>query len=172
VSGLGIAHFTLALASLALGAAVFVLTVKGSRFHRQVGWVYVACMLATNISALMIYRLFRGFGPFHVAAIINLVTLSFGTIWALRARARRGARDMAGRGRAVSHHYHFMAYTYVGICAAAVAETLTRLPVFRIESIGGAFFALVGIASVVVFIVGAFYIRRMRVGQVGRFLKA
>ena len=171
MSGLGIVHFTLALTSLALGAAVFIMTVKGARLHKQVGWVYVACMLATNITALMIYRLFKGFGPFHVAAIINLVTLSFGTVLALRARYLRAARDMAGRGKAVSHHYHFMAYTYVGICAAAVAETLTRMPVFRIPGLGSRFFLLVMIGTFGVFAVGAFLIRRMYLPQVGRFLR-
>ena len=171
MSGIGIVHFVLALASLALGAAVFVLTVKGSRFHKQVGWAFVVAMLATNITALMIYRLFDGFGPFHAAAIINLVTLVGGVAVALRARYRRGKRDMQGRGKAVSWHYHYMAYSYVGICAAAVAETLTRLPVFRVANVGGRFFVVVIVASVGVFVIGAVLIRRMFRGQVGKFLR-
>jgi uncharacterized membrane protein len=167
---LGAVHLTLAIASLALGAAVLVLTVKGSTRHRQVGWAYAIAMLGLNVTALMIYRLFRNFGPFHVAAVLSLVTLVFGVGSALRARLARGRRDMTARGRAVQFHYHWMAYSYVGLVAAAVAETLTRLPFARPQpGAGGAFFTAVIVGSVGVFVAGAILIRRFEGAQLGRF---
>lgn len=66
----GLAHFLTALLAIATGAVV-VLRPKGTKFHRTVGRVYLAAMLAVNVSALAIYELFGGFGPFHAAAVIN-----------------------------------------------------------------------------------------------------
>jgi uncharacterized membrane protein len=153
MSPLGQVHFLTALIALVSGAWVL-LRRKGTARHRQVGWLYVASMLALNVSALLIYRLTGTFGPFHFAALISLATLLAGVVQA--RRRLRGDRNWLPR------HYFYMTWSYLGLAAAAVAETATRLP--ALQSVAGgptaAFWTAVVIASVAVFTVGAMLIRR------------
>ena len=58
----GLAHVTLGFASLVLGVGVFSLS-KGTDLHRAIGALYVFCMFALNLTALLIYRVFGGPGP-------------------------------------------------------------------------------------------------------------
>jgi uncharacterized membrane protein len=85
---LGWTHTAAALAALIAGAAVL-LTRKGTRRHRQLGWAYAVSMLLLNVTALLIYRLFGRFGPFHVGALFSLVTVIAGTSAAFGARHAR-----------------------------------------------------------------------------------
>ena len=157
---LGQIHFSAAIASLALGAAVLLTSPKGTRRHRQIGWMYAASMLTLNVTALMIYRLFGRFGPFHVFAIISLASLVFGVASAMRAKSSRLERDLVTRGRLVARHYHSMTWSYVGLWAAAVSETATRIPAFRPGPGQGLAFGLtVGVATMAVVAVGARLIR-------------
>lgn len=113
---LGLAHTALAILALVVGAAVLVLP-KGGRRHRVLGITYAVAMLLMNATALMIYRLFGGFGPFHWAALISLATLAAGWLPARRRDA----------GWLVRHAY-FMAWSYVGLLAALAAEITSRVP--------------------------------------------
>jgi len=148
---LGRLHFAAAILALVTGAWVL-LRPKGGRLHRRVGWSYVASMLALNATALVIYRLTGTFGPFHVAALVSGGTLVAGVLPAWRRRPR---------GKWIEHHYFFMTYSYLGLVAAAVAETATRVP--AIQSIAGgptpAFWITVVVASMSVFLVGGRMIR-------------
>ena len=67
-------HLASSLFALAAGAAVFLLP-KGTAGHRLLGRLYVAAMLLTNLTALLIYRLTGTFGPFHAAALVSLATV-------------------------------------------------------------------------------------------------
>lgn len=149
---LGQLHLATALLALAAGAWV-VLRPKGTIVHRRVGWVYAVSMLIMNGTALLIYRLTGRFGPFHVAALASLATLIAGIIPAWRRRPV---------GNWIEHHYYWMAYSYLGLVAAAVAETATRVP--SVQAFAGgptpAFWLTVVIATVAVFIIGARVIRR------------
>ena len=160
MSLLGQFHLATAIASLASGALVLFMSPKGTRRHRQVGWVYAISMLALNVTALMIYRLFGGFGPFHVAAIVSLAGLVVGVFSALRAKGSRLDRDLPMRGRWVERHYYWMTWSYVGLWAAAVSEVATRVPAFR-PSVGGmaVFGIVVGVVTILVVAVGARLIR-------------
>ena len=142
---LGWFHTICALVALASGAAVL-LRAKGTRAHRQLGWVYVGSMVALNVTALMIYRLFGGFGPFHVAALFSLATVVAGIIPAVRRQPRTGWLD---------RHYFFMTYSYLGLLAATAAEIGTRVPGAR-----GVFWWTVVVTSVVVIAGGFMMIRR------------
>ena len=149
---LGELHLASAFVALAAGGWV-VARPKGTAGHRQVGWVYAASMLALNATALLIYRLTGTFGPFHGAALASLATLVAGVV---PARRRRPA------GAWLERHYFFMAYSYLGLLAAAVAETATRVPAVR-SFAGGptlAFWSAVAITSSAVFAVGGWAIRR------------
>jgi uncharacterized membrane protein len=166
MSILGAFHLSVSIAAIALGAMIFLVVPKGTRRHRQLGWAYVACMVALNVSALSIYRLFGGFGPFHVFAVVSLATIVIGTATAVATRRARQRRDLPARARWSDHHYHWMAYAYVGLLAAAASEVLTRLPATRQ---GPAFGIAVAGASIAVFIVGSILVRRRMAATLAPF---
>src|SRR5687767_4870288 len=99
-------------------------------------------MAVLNISALMIYRLFGGFGPFHAFAVVSLVTVGLGVATAVR---RRDA-DW------VERHYMWVTYSYVGLLAAAASEISTRWVQTK-------FWWAVLIATAAVFAIGSTWIR-------------
>ena len=70
---LGITHLAAAIVAMIVGAVVL-LSRKGTYWHRCCGWLYVGAMAAVIVTALLIYDLFGGFGPFHVAALISAAT--------------------------------------------------------------------------------------------------
>jgi uncharacterized membrane protein len=159
---LGWTHSATAAFALASGAAVLLAT-KGTRRHRQLGWVYVTSMVALNGTALLIYRLFGGFGPFHAFAILSLITVVAGAAAAVQARRFRGIRALDSRTRALERHYAWMTWSYVGLVAAALSEGATRLPLFRPQPGAGLGFGIgVGVATIVVVAVGAQLIRTRR----------
>ena len=159
---LGLTHTAAALLALGSGAAVLVMR-KGTTRHRQVGWVYVSSMLALNGTALFIFRLFGGVGPFHVFAIFSLITVILAVRAGANAGRHRRARQMAERARAVEQHFAWMTWSYVGLAAAAVSEVATRVPAFRPGPGQGATFGLVvGVATLLVVGVGSQMIRRRK----------
>jgi uncharacterized membrane protein len=114
-SSLGAIHFTAAIAALACGAIVLGAP-KGTPLHRTIGAGYVAAMVILNVSALLVYRLTGRFEPFHALALISLATVVCGIVPALR---RRPGWLMA--------HYSCMAWSYLGLLAAACSEIVVRL---------------------------------------------
>ena len=151
---LGLLHTGAAVVALGSGAVVL-LQRKGTRTHRRIGWTYVASMVTLNVTALLIYRLFGVFGPFHVAALASLATLAAGVVTVVR---RRPARNW------VEHHYFWMAYSYLGLVAAGVAETATRTGVVD-------FWWAVLAATLVTFAVGSTMIRRRAGATLAPFVR-
>jgi uncharacterized membrane protein len=141
----GAAHLVLATAALALGAAVLGST-KGTQRHRLLGVLYVFSMFGLNLTALTIYGVFGGFGVFHALALASLATLAAGFGFAFMKRPR---------SRWVGHHYYFMAWSYVGLCAAAAAEVGSRLP-------GVSFASGVAIPSIIIIALGGLLIHVRR----------
>jgi uncharacterized membrane protein len=119
---LGAAHFTAAIAALALGS-VLLLERKGTNGHRIMGAAFVAAMVATNVSALGLYRLTGQFGPFHVLALVSLAILARGIVAVLRRRPGW-----------LTTHYYSMAWSYIGLLAAASAEVVARAPLGLIQN--------------------------------------
>ncbi len=111
---LGAVHLGSAFAALISGALVLSLK-KGTRAHRKMGYSYVTSMLVVNASALMIYELFQRFGPFHVLALFSLASL-------LAGLAPAWKRSPGWQPR----HARLVTGSYVGLCAAAVAETCSH----------------------------------------------
>jgi uncharacterized membrane protein len=147
----GQVHVVSAIVALAAGAWI-IWRPKGTATHRRVGWVYAAGMLTLNVTALMIYRLTGTFGPFHIAATVSLVTLIIGLVPAWRRQPANW----------LDHHYFWMAYSYLGLLAATVAETATRVP--AVQSFAGGptpvFWTVVVVSSIAVFVVGGRVIRQ------------
>src|SRR5688500_19000433 len=67
----GLIHAGFGIIALVLGLVVVVLQ-KGTAWHRRAGLLYAAAMLLLNGTALAIYDLFGGFGPFHIVALVSL----------------------------------------------------------------------------------------------------
>lgn len=142
MASLGTVHLFLGFAALAFGALV-ALTRKGTRRHRWIGWAYVWSMLSLNGTALLIYRLFGTFGPFHFAALVSLTTVVAGMVPAYRRPSRW-----------IEWHAMWMSWSYVGLCAAAVAEIWTRFVA------PNAFWGAVVAATLAVVVIGKFVIDR------------
>ena len=151
MSSIGLIHTVFAVLALVTGA-VIVFAEKGSRFHRRTGWVYVASMVAMNGTGLVIFRLFGGFGPFHVAALLSLATVIAGLVPVIRHRPVHGWLE---------RHYTFMAYSYVGLVAAAASEIGTRMP-------GSVFWWAVLLATLAVIAVGVTVVRRSEAATLAR----
>lgn len=139
---LGTVHLGLALAAIGFGATVLV-SAKGTRVHRWLGRCYGTAMLGLNATALLIYDLFGTFGPFHWLALASLATLITGVAAAWRRRPAGGWVRM---------HAEFMGWSYVGLLAAALAETVSRVP-------GAPFAGSVIAASIVVMVIGGIVLR-------------
>lgn len=114
---LGDVHLIAAFVALAAGGWVFLIP-KGTRWHRTLGHLYVTAMVVLNASALGIYRLTGSFGPFHVFALVALGTLAMAMGTVLLRRPRK---------KWIEAHAGWMAGSYMGLAAAFVAETSTRL---------------------------------------------
>jgi uncharacterized membrane protein len=114
-SGMGAMHFASAIAALVLGAMVLG-TPKGTVLHRTIGAGYVAAMVILNVSALLVYRLTGHFEPFHALALFSLATVACGVVPVL---LRPPGWLMA--------HYWSMAWSYLGLLAAACSEIVVRL---------------------------------------------
>ncbi len=153
MSPLGWVHLTFAISAMVVGAIV-VLNPKGTRTHRKLGWVYAISMLGLNVTALMIYRLFGGFGPFHIAALASLTTLLMAMYFVIARPTKNW----------LALHYSFMSWSYVGLWAAAASEIGTRVQAFR-------FWWAVLIATAAVIGVGGFLIQRNQATVLKRFGK-
>jgi uncharacterized membrane protein len=114
----GLVHTLLGVGALILGLAVL-LRRKGTHVHRRIGQGYVVSMLLLNVTALMIYDLYGRFGPFHVASVISLATVSAGFVPVYLRRPRAAWMQL---------HATFMCWSYVGLLAAFVSEVAVRVP--------------------------------------------
>ena len=139
LGSLGAAHVTAAIVALALGLLVL-LGAKGTVTHRLFGLGYVGAMAVLNATALGLYRLTGQFGPFHALALLSLAIVAWGTVAVLRRRAGWLAR-----------HYRAMAYSYLGLCAAAVAEAALRLKLFGPLATGAHGIIMLGVSIAVLF---------------------
>ena len=138
---LGTVHVVFAIAALILGATV-ACRPKGGRWHRTLGYFYAITLLSVNVSALSVYEDSAGVGPFHILAVVSLVTLISGFIPAFLRRPVSSWLDL---------HAYFMSWSYVGLVAAGVAQIATMS-----SSLPGWF--AVGLPSILIVIIGGLLI--------------
>jgi len=138
----GLIHLVSAIAALIAGTLVLSMK-KGSKRHKQIGYAYVISMAVLLVTSFMIYRLFNGWGIFHYASAFSLIVILLGMIpiW-----TKKPANNWKYR------HFNFMYWSVVGLYAAFAAEVLTRIPETP-------FFGMVGIATGVITIIGAIFLR-------------
>lgn len=139
---------------IALITGLFVLiTTKGTRTHKQVGYVYSISMILLNLTAFMLYNLYGKFGIFHWFAVISCLTLFAGLYPVLTKNSKNYLLT----------HFNFMYWSVVGLYCALIAEIFSRLPKIVLTETGEpmtAFYKGVGIGiGVVMMIAVAFYIR-------------
>lgn len=138
---LGWFHFITALISTLSGTYIL-FKPKGTKLHRQVGYLYFFSMILVCGSALGIYNITGYFGVFHTLAIAGLLTLIIGLLPLLLKRNNKKYRVL---------HMWFMYYSVLGLYAAFVSELSLRIP----EKPS---YKVVGIATAIVFIFGSIFI--------------
>lgn len=133
-------------AIVALITSVFVLfNVKGTRFHKRMGYGYVFSMLVLNITALMLYNLSGRFNMFHIFALVSLITLGFGMYMPLFQRHKKNWE---------ADHLKIMGWSVVGLYAALSAEIGVRFFNMRY------FWPVVMASSLIIISTGAYLIYR------------
>lgn len=138
---LGTIHLVFAIAAFILGAVV-VFRPKGGLRHRTLGYFYAISLLSVNVSALSVYEEAVGLGPFHILAIISLVTLISGFIPAFLRRPVSSWLNL---------HAYFISWSYVGLVAAGVAQIVTMWSNWPAQF-------TVGLPSILIVIIGAMLI--------------
>lgn len=151
---LGSFHLTTALLAVVSGA--FVLRGrKATRQHRLLGYLYVNAMLSANLSALAITRLSGGFNLLHGFALVSLASIAVGLIAVVWRRPKARWFDL---------HIHSMAWSYIGLIAALVSESATRIGVPWLVHNGypprGGFWLLLGLATAATVGYGAWLLYR------------
>ncbi|MBS0659130.1 MAG: DUF2306 domain-containing protein [Verrucomicrobia bacterium] len=154
-SGLGLVHTIAAVLALLLGAAAL-LRPKFGALHRRLGYGYVVSMVVVIVTALGIYRLTGRFNFLHGAALLSAATLGGGIYYALRRPAGW-----------LEAHYLTMSWSYIGLVAALLAETATRLGMpWVIATFGrsslGVFWGIVAFVTAAVCFAGARMIQANR----------
>lgn len=136
----GLIHLISSLFALLFGTMVLIMK-KGTKRHKQIGYAYVVSMAVLLTTALMIYRLFNGWGIFHYATVASLLTTLFGMIpvWTKKPTNKWKYQ-----------HFSFMYWSVIGLYAAFASEVLTRIP-------DTPFFGMVGIATGIIMILGGVY---------------
>lgn len=114
---IGWVHTVSAVIAILAGAATLARR-KGTRSHRFLGYLYLWSMVTLNGTAFMIRRLWGGWGPFHVAALLSLLTILAGIVPALRRKPEDSW---------LVRHAMFMAWSYAGLMAAFASEIATRV---------------------------------------------
>lgn len=136
--------------------AVVLLRPKGGQKHRLLGYVYVSLMTIMLMTSFALYRLTGGFNVLHISSIMSTGCLVMGIKYAITRRPENHWFAL---------HYNWMSWSYVGLIAAFVAETSTRvaLPYLATKYADfsmGLFWLIVGTASALVIWIGARFIHR------------
>ncbi len=131
----GYLHLISSVLALIFGTSILIMK-KGTALHKKIGYGYVVSMVILLATSFMIYRLFGGFGLFHIFSVIGTVTLVGGMLPAIL----RKPADW------VELHFHFMYWLVIGLYGAFVSEVLTRVPETPFYSmLGAAVFAVMGL---------------------------
>lgn len=119
----GATHVAAAVVALILGPILF-LRAKGGASHRQLGYVYVAAMAITCLAGLPMDA-FGAVSPFHILSIVSLLTIALGAGFIFAASRLKGREKL--RGGLIAGHMHWMAWSYIGLAAAGLAQIGSRL---------------------------------------------
>ncbi len=145
----GLIHFISSIIALITGLLVLV-TKKGTKRHKQIGYTYSTAMIILNLTAFMIYRLWGKFGIFHWFAIVSCMTLFAGLYPVITKNSKNYLLT----------HFNFMYWSVIGLYCAFMAEIFSRLPYIVLTESGEpttGFYKGVGIGIGIVMTIGIFY---------------
>jgi uncharacterized membrane protein len=157
----GLIHTLSAFCAMLTGIVIFVRP-KGAFFHRTLGYVYSISMVLMLGTAFFIFHLTKSFNFLHIFPIASCPPLILGFLAAFTRQPGWLPR-----------HYHWMCYSYMGLCAAFVAETTTRIVMpylashYQIRSMAW-FWIIIGVCSVGVFYAGTWLMEQNK-SLVARF---
>ena len=145
----GSIHATLALFCIVVGAVQLMRPKRGAP-HRARGYAFVYAMLVADGTAMLLYRFTGAFNIFHVGALVNLVFVVAAIVPVLRTPRPANWK---------LSHYMFIAWSYVGLIAAALTEAIVRLshPATR-----GMAWSVTAVVTVLVTAIGYALIQRYR----------
>lgn len=138
----GLVHTILALVAMISGTWVL-LRKKGTKWHKQMGYVYVVSMLLMLVTSFGLYN-FGGPSLFHFFSIVSLTGIGLGIIPAIRRTNKNW----------YVKHFHFMSWSVVGLYCAFWAEIGTRMVDMRY------FWWMVMLATMLTAGIGGVIIRR------------
>jgi uncharacterized membrane protein len=150
----GLIHLISSVLAMVTGSWVLC-TEKGTKRHKQTGYLYAFSMLTLNITAFMIYRLYGKFGVFHWLAVISSITLITGLYPVIRKKANNY----------LSTHFSCMYWSVIGLYCAFSAEVFSRLPLIVRNESGEpmtVFYKLVGLGTGVVMVIGVVLFIRVK----------
>ncbi|MGB5820296.1 MAG: hypothetical protein WBG90_12490 [Saonia sp.] len=114
----GLIHLIASVLALLFGTMVLVRT-KGTKWHKKIGYCYLMSMTVLLITSFMIYRMFKGFGMFHYAALFTAINLILGMVPIWLKKPKNDWRMF---------HLNFMYWSVIGLYMALAAELATRIP--------------------------------------------
>ena len=127
MSALIASHTLFGVFALAAGAAVL-FRPKATTLHRRLGYAYVIALSVLCVESFWIRDstpFFRGFGMFHVFAVVSLVTVLVGLV---PARRRRPGW--------FEWHYATMAWSYIGLVMATGSHFFRPVFLFLFRDVG------------------------------------
>ena len=149
----GLVHTIAAVLALLAGLLIFVRP-KATLFHRSLGYTYSASMTVVLVTAFFTYNLTQSFNLLHAFAILSCPPLLLGFFAAFRRRPGW-----------LPNHYEWMCYSYLGLVAAFISETATRVLMpyviaeYQVRTLLP-FWGMVGISTALVFYLGVRLIER------------
>lgn len=109
-------HFVCSVIGMLSGMFVLLRT-KGTAFHRQIGYVFVAALVGVNLSALLIYDFNNGdISVFHFLIPVSVFFLGFGIIPMIGKR----------KSNSLNRHIIGMNGAVLGLWAAGATEYFVR----------------------------------------------
>jgi len=148
----GLIHLIVSVIALATGLFVLI-TTKGTKIHKQVGYTYSISMILVNLTAFMIYRLFGKFAIFHWFAVVSCLTLFAGMYPVLTKKSKNY----------LLMHFKFMYWSVIGLYCALCAEIFTRIPLMLdIPSSRQLFGILTGVSIFIVMIIATIIFAKMK----------
>ena len=148
----GLIHLIVSIIALITGLVVLI-TTKGTKRHKQIGYIYAISMVILNITAFMIYKLFGKFGIFHWFALVSCLTLLLGIYPALVKNFKNY----------LLVHFNYMYWSVVGLYCAFCAEILTRIPfIYDLPNKRQLFGILTGVSIFLVMTVATIIFAKMK----------
>jgi len=147
---IGTLHLSVSIIAMLTGILVLSMK-KGTKKHKQIGYVYVVEMLLVNLTAFLIYRLFGGYGIFHFFAIASLLTLFAGMYPILKRNTKNY----------IFRHFNYMYWSVIGLYCTFCAEVLTRIPSYlSIQNNWLLFSILTGVSIAIVMLIATILFKR------------